>query len=167
MPANANSLVNTTPISGSTVTIAPSFVIVTSQAALVLDGNEVIVTDSSGNRVDDGTITIDGMSASVGMKPIVDAGLYTVSYLLFAEGEDALEGRFTFNFSAPSVITIPDPVVASEPTKSASSSFDTNVFVIGMLVLAFFILIGLSLYARKLFKNRYLASLAKRDEKGK
>ncbi len=153
MPANANSLVNTTPISGSTVTIAPSFVIVTSQVALVLDGNELLVTDSSGNRVDDGTITIDGMSASVGMKPLVDAGLYTVSYLLFAEGEDALEGKFTFNFSAPSAIIIPDPS-ATEPTKSASSSFGTSVFVIGMLVLAFFILIGLSLYARKLFKNR-------------
>lgn len=153
VPADANSLVSTTPISGSTVTIAPSFVIVTSRVALVLDGNEVIVTDSLGNRVDDGTITIDGMSASVGMKPLVDAGLYTVSYLLFAEGEAALDGKFTFNFLAPSVITIPDPTT-TEPIKSAGSSFGTNAFVIGMLVLSFFILIGLSLYARKLFKNR-------------
>ncbi len=151
--AKANSLVSTSPISGSTVSISPSSVTVTGQAILLPDGNEVTVTDSAGNRVDDGTLTIIDMSATVGLKPLVDAGVYKVNYILIAEGESALEGSFNFNFSAPSTIATTQPH-STVPAKSASSSWGTSVFVIGALVLAFFVLVGLSLYARKIFKDR-------------
>jgi hypothetical protein len=155
-PANANSLVATSPISGATISSVPSSVTVTAQIALLPDGNEVTVTDPKGHRVDDGTITIDAMSASVGLSPLVDTGIYKVSYTLLADGEDPLVGNFTFNFSSSSVIA-PAPTTKASPTAtahSASSSWGTNVFVIAMLVLAFFILIGLVIYARKLFINR-------------
>jgi len=151
--ANANSLVSTSPIIGSTLSISPSSVTVTSQVILLLDGNEITVTDSAGNRVDDGTLTISDMSATVGLKPLVDAGVYKVNYILLAEGESALEGSFNFNFSAPSSIATTQPL-STVPVKSASSSWGTSVFVIGALVLAFFVLVGLSLYARKIFKDR-------------
>lgn len=153
--ASANSLTTTSPTSGSTLTVPPSSVTLTTQAALIPDANELIVTDPSGIRVDDGTITVDGVSASIGLKPLIESGIYRVSYTLYSEGDLALEGSFTFNFSAPSVITPVEPTPT--PTQSqtpASSSWGTNVFIIFVLFIAFFVLIGLSLYARKLFRDR-------------
>ena len=153
--ASANSLITTSPISGSTLTTPPNSVTLTTQIDLIADANELMVTDPSGIRVDDGTITVDGVNASIGLKPLVESGIYKVSYVLYSEGEVPLQGSFTFNFSAPSVITPAEPTPT--PTQSqtpASSSWGTNVFIVGLLVVAFFVLVGLALYARKLFRDR-------------
>ena len=155
MSASANSLITTLPISGSTLTTPPSSVTLTTQIELIPDANELTVTDPSGVRVDDGTITIDGVNVSIGLKALTESGIYRVSYALYSEGEVPLQGSFTFNFSAPSVISPTEPTPT--PTQSqtpASSSWGTNVFIIGILVVAFFVLIGLSLYARKIFRER-------------
>jgi methionine-rich copper-binding protein CopC len=153
---SANTLVSTNPISGSTLSVSPSNVTVTGQATLLADAPDAIsisVTDPNGARVDDGTITISDMSATVGVKELVESGIYTVSYSLASEGEAALEGSFTFKFQAPSVISSATPT--PEPTQTpASSSWGTNAFVIVLLVVALFVTIGLSLYARKLFVDR-------------
>jgi methionine-rich copper-binding protein CopC len=154
IPAHANSLVATSPISGSTTSTAPTSVAVTAQIALLEEGNEITVVDPAGNRVDDGTITVDQMSVSVGLRALVDAGIYKVNYILLTDGEDPLEGSFTFNFTSPNVIEPAPQPSPSQSAQSASSSWGTNVFVIALLVLAFLVLVGLSLYARKLFKNR-------------
>ena len=153
--ADANSLITTSPISGSTVTTAPMSVTLTTQKALLPDANEIVVTDPAGVRVDDGTITITEVSATIGLKPLVESGIYRVSYTLYSEGDAPLEGSFTFNFSAPTVIT---PTEASPtPTESqtpASSSWGTNIFIIFLLIMALFVLVALALYARKLFRER-------------
>ena len=153
--ASANSLITTSPISGSTLATPPSYVTLTSQVDLIADANELNVTDPSGIRVDDGTITVDGVNATIGLKPLTESGIYRVAYTLYSEGEVPLQGSFTFNFSAPSVITPTEP--SPTPTQSqtpASSSWGTNVFIFAILIIAFFVLIGLSLYARKLFRDR-------------
>lgn len=153
--ASANSLITTSPISGSTVTTAPTSVTLTSQVALLPDANEIVVTDPAGVRVDDGTLTVNDVTATIGLKSLVDSGIYRVSYVLYSEGDVPLEGSFTFNFSAPSVITPDEPSPTPTQTQTpASSSWGTNVFIIFILVTAFFVFIGLALYARKLFRNR-------------
>lgn len=156
--ASANSLITTLPISGSTLTTPPSSVTLTTQLELIPDANELMVTDPSGLRVDDGTITVDGANVSIGLKALAESGIYKVSYTLYSEGEVPLQGSFTFKFSAPSVISPTDPTDPTPtPTQSqtpASSSWGTSVFIIAVLVIAFFVLIGLSLYARKLFRDR-------------
>ena len=156
--ADANTLVSTNPISGSTLSVSPTNVTVTGQIALLADApdaSSITVTDPDGVRVDDGTITIVDMSATVGVRPLVDSGTYTVTYLLLSEGDVPLEGSFTFKYLAPSVISTADP--SPEPTQSqtpASSSWGTNVFVIILLFAAVLVTVGLSLYARKLFADR-------------
>jgi len=156
--ASANTLVSTNPISGSTLSVSPSNVTVTGQVTLLADApdaSSITVTDPNGVRVDDGTIYISDMSATVGVKPLVESGFYTVTYSLAAEGDAPLEGSFTFKYQAPSVISTADP--SPEPTQSqtpASSRWGTNIFVIILLVIAFLVTVGLSLYARKLFSNR-------------
>lgn len=156
--ASANTLVSTSPISGSTLSVSPTNVTVTGQVALLADApdaNTITVTDPNGVRVDDGTITISDVSATVGVRPLVESGMYTVTYLLASEGEVPLEGSFTFKYQAPSVISTANPT--PEPTQSqtpASSSWGTNFFVIVLLILAVLVTVGLSMYARKLFRDR-------------
>jgi methionine-rich copper-binding protein CopC len=156
--ASANTLVSTNPISGSTLSVSPTNVIVTGQVTLLADApdaSSITVTDPNGVRVDDGTIYISDTSATVGVRPLVESGIYTVAYSLAAEGDAPLEGSFTFKYQAPSVISTANP--NPEPTQSqtpASSSWGTNVFVIVMLIVSLLVMIGLSLYARKLFTNR-------------
>lgn len=153
--ASANSLITTSPTSGSTLSKPPTSITLSTQKALIPDANELVVTNAAGIRVDDGTITVNGISASIGVKPLTESGIYRVSYRLFSEGDLPLEGSFTFNFSAPNVITPVEP--SPTPTQSqtpASSSWGTSVFIIVILVIAFFVLIGLILYARKIFKDR-------------
>ena len=156
--ASANTLVSTSPISGSTLSVSPTNVTVTGNVALIADApdaNSITVTDPNGIRVDDGTITISDVSATVGIRPLVETGMYTVTYFLLSEGEVPLEGSFTFKYQAPSVISTANPT--PEPTQSqtpASSSWGTNFFVILLLLLAVLVTVGLSLYARKLFAER-------------
>ena len=153
--AHANSLIATSPVGGSTFTTPPTSVTLTTQVALLPDGSEIVVTDPAGLRVDDGTITIDDVSATVGLKPLVASGIYRATYVLYSEGEAPLQGSFTFNFSAPSVITPTDPTpTPTETQKPASSSWGTNIFIFFILFVAFTIFIGLILYARKLFRDR-------------
>ena len=156
--ASANTLVSTSPLSGSTLSVSPTNVTVTGNVALIADApdaNSITVTDPNGVRVDDGTITISDVSATVGIRPLVETGMYTVTYFLLSEGEVPLEGSFTFKYQAPSVISTANPT--PEPTQSqtpASSSWGTNFFVILLLLLAVLVTVGLSLYARKLFAER-------------
>ena len=156
--ASANTLVSTSPVSGSTLSVSPTNVTVTGNVALIADApdaNSITVTDANGVRVDDGTITISDVSATVGIRPLVETGMYTVTYFLLSEGEIPLEGSFTFKYQAPSVISTANPT--PEPTQSqtpASSSWGTNFFVILLLLLAVLVTVGLSLYARKLFAER-------------
>ena len=156
--AGANTLVSTSPISGSTVSVSPTNVTITGQIPLLadaVDANVITVKDPNGDRVDDGTISISDLSASVGLKPLVITGMYKVNYSLLSDGDVPLEGDFSFKYVAPSNIAPVEPT--PEPTQSqtpASSSWATNVFVILLLVGALIVTIGLSLYARKLFSER-------------
>jgi len=153
--ANANSLIATNPMSGATITVAPNVVSVTGQLPLIDAANSMEVTDPQGKRVDDGVLAIDGASAVIGLKTLKVSGVYTVTYSLFAENDVPLEGSFRFTFAAPSEITTPQPIpVESTSAKAEVNDWGTNAFVIGLLVVAFFVLVLLSLYARKIYRER-------------
>jgi methionine-rich copper-binding protein CopC len=152
-PALANSLVATSPIAGATIKVAPSAVTISVEITPMDMGNEITVTDPAGRRVDDGTLTVAGNDIVIGMKPITDAGSYKVSYNILSEMDVPLIGSFNFIFSATTIST-PEEVVPSTPTKVQGSDFGTNLFVIGLLVASFVVLVTLALYARKIFKER-------------
>ena len=151
--ALANSLVATSPIAGATLKVAPSAVTITVEITPMDMGNEITVTDPAGRRVDDGTLTVAGNDIIIGMKPLTESGAYKVSYNILSEMDVPLVGSFNFNFSTPSIST-PEEVVPSTPAKAQGSDFGTNLFVIGLLVVSFAVLVTLALYARKIFKER-------------
>jgi hypothetical protein len=126
---------------------------------LMAEGNSVEVTDPSGKRVDDGTLAIADTEALVGLTPLTVGGYYTVSYTLFAENDVPLTGNYRFNFIAPDTVSSQSPTpIAMEATESAQpsagSSKGTDFLVIMLLVLSIFVLVGLGMYARKIFSER-------------
>jgi methionine-rich copper-binding protein CopC len=155
--ANANELVTADPASGSTVLVSPSAVTIITSMPLMAEGNSVEVTDPSGKRVDDGTLAIADTEALVGLTPLTVGGYYTVSYTLFAENDVPLTGNYRFNFIAPDTVSSqsPTPMEATESAQpSAGSSKGTDFLVIMLLVLSIFVLVGLGMYARKIFSER-------------
>lgn len=154
----ANTLVATSPIAGSTLKAGPSAITITTEFPLIEEGNEIIVTDPNGKRVDTGILTVLGTDAVAEMKPLETSGLYKVSYLLLAEADIPLEGSYTFTYSAvvlstPTASAIPQPS-ASATAQPVGSNFGTNLFVISLLGLSILVLIGMGAYARKIFKER-------------
>lgn len=153
MTAFANTLVATSPVSGATLQSAPSAVTITTELPLMDTGNEVSVTDPTGVRVDDGALTIDGINAVIGLKQLVKPGIYSVNYSLLAENDVPLVGTFTFNFAEPTVIATVAPEPSKIPTPSGNN-LGTTIFVLGLLAAAVIVTIALSLYARKLYRDR-------------
>jgi methionine-rich copper-binding protein CopC len=153
MTAFANTLVATSPLSGATLQSAPSAVTITTELPLMDTGNEVSVTDPTGVRVDDGALTIDGINAVIGLKQLVKTGIYSVNYSLLAENDVPLVGTFTFNFAEPTVIATVAPEPSKIPTPSGNN-LGTTIFVLGLLAAAVIVTIALSLYARKLYRDR-------------
>jgi methionine-rich copper-binding protein CopC len=151
--ASANTLVSTTPTSGQSMEAAPSAVTLTTEVPILDTGNEVVVTDPSGIRVDDGTLTIAGNEAVVGLKNFVRSGIYTVTYTLLAENDIPLTGSFTFNFAEPTVIATVAPEPSKTPTPSGNNA-GTNLFVFGLLLAALIVTVALARYARKLYSER-------------
>ena len=155
--ASANELVTADPASGSTILVSPSAVTIITSLPLMADGNSVEVTDPSGNRVDDGTLAIADSEAVVGLIPFTVSGYYTVSYTLLAENDVPLTGNYRFNFSKPDSVSSqsPSPIAATTSAQpSAASSKGTDFLVILLLVLSIFVLVGLGMYARKIFSER-------------
>ena len=153
MAATANTVVTTSPTAGQSLEAAPSAVTITTEMPLLDTGNDVVVTDPSGIRVDDGTLTIAGTDAVIGLKNFVRSGIYTVTYTLLAENDDPLTGTFTFNFAEPTVVA----TVAPEPSKTAVPSGNnagTTIFVLGLLLAALVVTVALARYARKLYSER-------------
>ena len=156
--AQANTLVATSPIAGSTLKAGPSAITITTEFPLIEEGNEIVVTDPNGKRVDTGILTVLGTDAVAEMKPLETSGVYKVSYLLLAEADIPLEGSYTFTYSAivlstPSASAMPQPS-ASATSEPVGSNFGTNLFVIFLLGLSILVLIGMGAYARKIFKER-------------
>ena len=156
--AQANTLVATSPIAGSTLKAGPSAITITTEFPLIEEGNEIIVTDPNGKRVDTGILTVLGTDAVAEMKPLETSGLYKVSYLLLAEADIPLEGSYTFTYSAvvlstPTASAIPQPS-ASATAQPVGSNFGTNLFVISLLGLSILVLVGMGAYARKIFKEK-------------
>lgn len=151
---NANSLVNTSPISGSTLTVAPSSVSLSVQLPLSDLGNEISVTDPKGARVDDGALAINGTDAVIGLKNLVEPGFYTVKYSLITDNDIPLVGQYVFNFDAPTEIASPEPNSTKSVKNQSSSNLGTTIFVLFILFVAIIVLIVLSLYARRLYRER-------------
>jgi len=151
--AYANSITAALPQAGSVLTASPNSISITTATPIAEQGSLIVVNDPNGVAVDDGSITVNGNNAIVGLTEITKSGVYTVNYTLLSDTEDPLTGSYTFMFNAPSSIGSPSP----EPTTTNSTVVEknlnggSNAFVYTLLVLAAFVFIFLIWYARQSF----------------
>ena len=152
-PAFANSITASVPQAGSVLTTSPNSISISTAAPLSEQGSLIVVNNPNGAAVDDGSITINGNSAEVGLTELTTTGVYTVNYTLLSDIEDPLTGSYTFLFNAPSSAGTPSPeptaVVTTEVEKNLNAG--SNAFVYTLLVLAAFVFIFLVWYAKQSF----------------
>ena len=154
-PVFATSIITTSPTAGSILNLSPSAISIKANADLVEGANTVEVTSPEGIRVDDGAIQIQGQVILVGLKPLQTSGTYTVSYTLMAIDEESTSGTFTFIYNAPDEVSLPTPTptVSEDPLASNNPNRLTDLFVIGLMVFAFIVLVFLSRYAKQTFNT--------------
>ena len=148
----ATSIVSTSPTAGSVLSISPTAITIKANADLLSGANEMTVTDAKGGRVDDGSLQVQGAVLMVGIKPLTTSGLYTVAYTLMAIDQPPITGSFTFLYNAPGEIAVATPAPSVEEVLNKSPTRITDLFVIGLMIFAFVMMIFLSRYAKKTFK---------------
>lgn len=164
-PANATSVVNTSPTAGSVLSVAPTAITVKANANLLADANDLTVSDPNGVRVDDGSVQIQGAVLMVGLKLLKSSGLYTVSYTLMAIDEAPITGSFTFLYNAPDELALPTPSPTDTSiSTSTNANHVTDIFVIGLMVFAFVLLIFLSRFAKQTFNTSTKSSRRTRQK---
>jgi methionine-rich copper-binding protein CopC len=152
-PAQANNITASVPLAGSVLTTSPNSISITTMGPLSEQGSLIVVNDPNGVAVDDGSITINGNNAIVGLTELTQAGVYTVNYTLLSDTEDPLTGSYTFMFNAPSSLGTPAPTPTSDNMVQVDRNLDSssNAFVYTLLVLAAFVFIFLIWYAKQSF----------------
>lgn len=154
-PAFANSITASVPQAGSVLTTSPNSIAISTAAALSEQGSLIVVNNPNGVAVDDGSITINGNTAEVGLTELVITGVYTVNYTLLSDTDDPLTGSYTFLFNAPSSIASSSPAPTQPTTgttvENQNLNSGSNAFVYTLLVLAAFVFIFLIWYAKQTF----------------
>ena len=154
-PAFANSITASVPQAGSVLTTSPNSIAISTAAALSEQGSLIVVNNPNGVAVDDGSITINGNTAEVGLTELVTTGVYTVNYTLLSDTEDPLTGSYTFLFNAPSSVGSPTPkptqTSAETTLENQNLNSGSNAFVYTLLVIAAFVFIFLVWYAKQTF----------------
>jgi len=167
--AQANTLSTTSPASGAVLASAPNAVSVTGTSPLTDQGTTLSVTDPSGLRVDDGSLTVSDTTAVIGLKPLTAAGVYTVTYTLISTSDTPLSGSYTFLFNAPAALASPTatPVATIAAPPSSKSTHTADIFVIILMVFAIFVGLFLVWYARMLLRERAANKKSARARKSK
>ena len=162
--AYANSITTAVPQAGSVLTTSPNSISISTAAPLSEQGSLIVVNDPNGVAVDDGSITINGNSAEVGLTELIKTGVYTVNYTLLSDTEDPLTGSYTFMFNAPTSIGTPTPAPTQSGTTQDNKNLNSgsNAFVYTLLVLAAFVFVFLIWYAKQSFGGPKRSSNNKR-----
>ena len=116
-------VVTTTPPAGSSMATVPTQVTIETDDGVQEMGTTISVLSPSGERVDDGTVEIDGKTVLTGLRALSEAGTYTVNYRLLARDGHALEGSYAFTLTTtPSQSPSPTPSETVDTPKPTSSN---------------------------------------------
>lgn len=159
LPAYAFELLSADPAINSTITTSPSAVTLTFSSEVTETGSFLAVRAPSGMNVDDGSLLIDGANVLVGLKKLNESGKYTVAYQFMNLDGEMLSGNYSFTYDAPAEIS--SPTASSSPSASSTegqenpaeatgkSSRATDIFMIGLLITSFLVLVFIGRSLRK------------------
>jgi methionine-rich copper-binding protein CopC len=147
-PAMAHSeLTSANPSDGSTLTSAPSQVVLTFNENIIAIGNQVSVRDSSGALVSDGTPTVVDATVTQNLKPLVYNGLYAITYRIVSADGHPVERNLSFTLDVPG---LPTPTASANPNdtpKSTGLSFGVIALIVGGVFLVAVVVTVISVLA--------------------
>lgn len=140
LPASAHAaLTGSDPQQGSVVKEAPERVSLTFSEKVAMSDGSIRVYDPKGKQVDDGRTTdLGGNSYSVGLRPGLPEGTFTVTYQVVSADSHPVAGAFTFSVGAPSATTAPVP----EQTAGGGAVGNLYGFARYMSYTGFILLVG-------------------------
>ena len=120
LPAAATAhtdLTSSDPADGSTLTDAPSEVVLTFESE-ISDASAFTVTGPSGDEVGTGELDLDAADRNVlrGDATVEDTGAYVVAYTIIGDDGDPIEGQVTFTYDPDGTAspgTPPDTAMAA------------------------------------------------------
>ena len=135
-PASAHSqLVSMDPADGSTVTVAPTQVVLTFDENIQHIGDAVVVIGPGGTRVDDGPVVVSGTTATERLHPLATPGRYTVSYRVVSDDGHPVTRTLHFVLAGVSASpTLAGTSAGQAPRASTASSGGLFVPAVVLLV---------------------------------
>lgn len=138
--------VSSTPAPDSTLTVAPSTVVIAFSEELNADGNTITVKDAAGAQVDNGDTALDKSDADrktvmVSLKSGLGEGKYTVDWKNSSADGHAEEGSYSFTVKAVS------PSNPSKPTTLPTTSGES--LPLGLLLAGALALLGVGVVLRR------------------
>lgn len=124
-------LTATDPAADSTVNAGPSRVTATFNEELQPTFAAMTVVGPDGNLWSQGDATVDGTTASVGLRPLGPSGSYTVNYRVTSEDGHVVSGSWSFTVTVPSTGT-PGPAVEPAAKRDRIALWP---FIVGAAVL--------------------------------
>ena len=111
-------LVSVTPADASTLTVAPTRVVLVFDENIQRIGDAVVVTGPDGRRVDDGAPGVFGATATERLRPLVYRGRYTVSYRVVSDDGHPVTATLGFTLATGR----PLPAAASKTSAGPSAA---------------------------------------------
>lgn len=129
-------LTSSDPADGSTVTEAPTAVVLTFEAEISEDSG-FTVTGPSGDEVGTGELDLDVAERNVlhGDVAVEEAGEYVVAYTLTGEDGDQIEGEVSFTFDPEGTASPAAPNTSMAAPSSANVVVLVGLALIGVAVL--------------------------------
>jgi methionine-rich copper-binding protein CopC len=119
-PAMAHSeLTSANPPDGSTLTTAPTQVVLTFNENIIAIGDQVSVRDASGALVSDGNPTVVDSTVTQNLKPLAYNGTYAITYRIVSADGHPVERNLSFTLNAQG---LPTPTASANPGETTSSS---------------------------------------------
>jgi copper resistance protein C len=110
-----------TPAAGSTVTTAPTKVVLTYNEAISSSFATVTVTDQDGDTVSSGRPAVAGKTVTQKLSA-VGSGRYTVAFRVVSEDGHPISQRLVFSVDLPTATSATPPTTATEPPASPTSA---------------------------------------------
>lgn len=152
-PASAHSeLLGMTPLQNSTVTSAPTKIVLTFSAKISAAGDGLTVTGPDGIRVDNGVPKIKSNVLSVGLGPITLNGHYIVNYRVVSADGHPVEASAGFEILIPALAATPSAKILVNTEnengidKGEGRSAGEKDLTIGLYIIAGVILGGGALF---------------------
>jgi methionine-rich copper-binding protein CopC len=147
-PATAHSeLISVSPADGSTITSAPTQVVLTFNENVIAIGDQVSVRDASGALVSDGNPTVVDSTVTQPLKTLTYNGSYSITYRIVSADGHPVESNLSFTLNAPGLVT---PTASASPgatTSSSKLSFGVIALIVGGVFLIAVVVTVISMLA--------------------